>query len=63
MMDNFEKGSSFVREKTGSATKINLDGEWEHDFVDDNTAAGKSNKVKTKNEKLKAHNKFVNKTN
>lgn len=53
-MDNFEKGSSFVREKTGSATKINLDGEWEHDFVDDNTAAGTKNKVKTKKRKIKS---------
>lgn len=59
-MDNFEKGSSFVREKTGSSTMINLDGEWEHDFVDDNTAAGKK-KVKT-NEKLKTHDKFSKKT-
>lgn len=61
-MDNFEKGGSFIREKTGSATKINLDGEWEHDFVDDNTAAGTKNKVKTKNEKLKIQDKFSNKT-
>jgi hypothetical protein len=59
----FEKGSSFVREKTGSATMVNLDGEWEHDFVDDNTAAGKINKVDTTNKKLKIHEKLSNKTN
>ncbi|MHB1041237.1 MAG: hypothetical protein ACYC0Q_00125 [Eubacteriales bacterium] len=35
-----EKGNAFVREKTGSATMINLDGKWEHDFVDDDTPAG-----------------------
>lgn len=35
-----EKGNAFVREKTGSATMINLDGKWEHDFVDDETPAG-----------------------
>ncbi len=62
-MAKFEKGSSFVREKTGSATMVNLDGEWEHDFVDDNTAAGKINKVDTTNKKLKIHEKLSNKTN
>jgi hypothetical protein len=34
------KGKAFVREKTGSASLINLDGQWEHDFVDDPTPAG-----------------------
>ena len=34
------KGDTFVREKTGSATMINLDGRWEHNFVDDDTPAG-----------------------
>jgi len=34
------KGNAFVREKTGSAPLINLDGQWEHDFVDDPTPAG-----------------------
>ncbi|MFX4260679.1 hypothetical protein ACOBQJ_00615 [Pelotomaculum propionicicum] len=62
-MDKFEKGGSFVREKTGSATMVNLDGEWEHDFVDDNTAAGKKNKVNTTNNKLKKYDKLSNKTN
>lgn len=62
-MAKFEKGSSFVREKTGSATMVNLDGEWEHDFVDDNTAAGKKNKVNTKNNRLKTRDKLSNKTN
>jgi hypothetical protein len=60
-MDKFEKGGSFVREKTGSATMINLDGEWEHDFVDDDTPAGIKNRVKT-NEKLKPHDNLNHKT-
>ena len=34
------KGDAFVREKTGSAPLINLDGQREQDFVDDNTPAG-----------------------
>ncbi|OAT81343.1 hypothetical protein [Desulfotomaculum copahuensis] len=38
--NKFVKGDSFVREKTGSATMINLDGRWEHDFTDDDTPAG-----------------------
>lgn len=62
-MAKFDKGSSFVREKTGSATMVNLDGEWEHDFVDDNTAAGIKNKVNTTGNKLKTHDKLSNKTN
>lgn len=61
-MAKFEKGNSFVRENTGSATMVNLDGEWEHDFVDDNTAAGKIHKVDTTNNKLKTHDKKSNKT-
>lgn len=61
-MAKFKKGSSFVREKTGSATMVNLDGEWEHDFVDADTAAGKKNKVNT-NRELKTHDKLVDKTN
>lgn len=36
----FATGDAFVREKTGSATMINLDGQWEHDFTDDDTPAG-----------------------
>jgi hypothetical protein len=48
----FHKGNTFINEKTGSATKINLDGRWEHDFVDDNTPPGQipraDNKVKKK---------------
>lgn len=27
-------GKAFVKEPTGSATQINLDGQWEHDFYD-----------------------------
>lgn len=44
-MDKHPRGDTFVREKTGSATKINLDGQWERDFVDDETPAGEKNKV------------------
>lgn len=33
----FDKGDAFVPEATGSATTINLDGQWEHNFVDDPT--------------------------
>ncbi|WP_066635681.1 hypothetical protein [Desulfolucanica intricata] len=29
------KGNAFMKEKTGSATMINLDGRWEHNFIDD----------------------------
>jgi hypothetical protein len=36
------KGSAFVREKTGSAPFINLDGQGEHDFADDPTPAGEN---------------------
>lgn len=39
-MGKDSKGDAFLREKTGSATMINLDGQWEHDFVDDSTPAG-----------------------
>lgn len=39
-MAKHSKGDAFLHEKTGSATMINLDGKWEHDFVDDNTPAG-----------------------
>lgn len=34
-MAKHDKGDTFVHEKTGSATMINLDGQWEHNFVDD----------------------------
>lgn len=40
--NKFDKGDAFVQEKTGSAPAVNLDGQWEHDFVDDNTPAGKT---------------------
>ncbi|WP_243153033.1 LAS seventeen-binding protein 3 [Sporotomaculum syntrophicum] len=29
-----ETGNTFVVEPTGSATQVNLDGQWEHDFTD-----------------------------
>lgn len=51
-MSKFRKGNTFIKEKTGSATKINLDGQWEQDFVDDNTPSGDTttvdNEVKNK---------------
>lgn len=54
-MAKFRKGKSFINEKTGSATKINLDGQWEHDFVDDNTPSERTptavNEAKTKTKK------------
>lgn len=28
------RGDAFVKEPTGSATKINLDGQWNQDFTD-----------------------------
>ncbi len=36
----FDRGDAFLAESTGSATMVNLDGIWEHDFVDDPTPAG-----------------------
>lgn len=36
----FTYGDAFVEEPTGSAPMINLDGQWEHDFVDDPSPAG-----------------------
>lgn len=31
-----ETGDTFVVEPIGSATKVNLDGQWEHDYHDHN---------------------------
>ncbi|AGL01448.1 hypothetical protein [Desulfoscipio gibsoniae] len=39
-----ETGDAFVEEPTGSATMVNLDGQWDHDFTDrfsNNKTAGK----------------------
>ncbi|WP_207666918.1 hypothetical protein [Desulfofundulus salinus] len=36
----FAKGDAFIPEATGSATMVNFDGQWEHDFVDDPTPPG-----------------------
>lgn len=33
----FKRGDAFTDEDTGSATLINVDGQWEHDFADDPT--------------------------
>lgn len=34
-------GLTFVEEPTGSASLINLDGQWDHDFTDHDENAGK----------------------
>lgn len=47
----YAKGDTFIKEKTGSATMINLDGEWEHDFVDDNTPPKQKSEETKKNSK------------
>ncbi|MEW6066561.1 LAS seventeen-binding protein 3 [Desulforamulus profundi] len=33
---HYDTGKKFVYEPTGSATHINTDGKWEHDFYDKN---------------------------
>jgi len=33
--EKFDRGDAFIKEHTGSSTLINLDGRWEHNFVDD----------------------------
>jgi len=54
-MVKFRKGKNFISENTGSATKINLDGKWEFDFVDDNSPSRhdttRRNMVKPKSKK------------
>ncbi|WP_041274557.1 hypothetical protein [Desulforamulus reducens] len=37
---HYDTGKKFVHEPTGSATHINVDGKWEHDFYD--TKKGKN---------------------
>lgn len=39
-MVKHSKGNTFVKEKTGSATMVNLDGQWEHNFADDKPSPG-----------------------
>lgn len=34
-MAKLKKGNAFIKEKTGSATMLNLDGKSKHDFADD----------------------------
>jgi hypothetical protein len=48
--EKFKRGDALVSEPTGSASMINLDGQWEHDFVDDPTPAGLDHKKSVKNE-------------
>lgn len=45
-MTKHDKGDAFIHEKTGSATMINLDGKWEHNFVDDIPPVDKESAVK-----------------
>lgn len=33
---HYDTGKKFVYDPTGSATHINVDGKWEHDFYDTN---------------------------
>lgn len=47
-MPKSRRGKTFIKENTGSATKINLDGQWEHDFVDDKTPSGHTPTYDTK---------------
>lgn len=39
---HYATGKKFVHEPTGSATHINLDGQWEHDFYDHNEKKDRS---------------------
>ncbi|MDO7786134.1 LAS seventeen-binding protein 3 [Desulforamulus aquiferis] len=39
---HYQIGKNFVQEPTGSATSINLDGQWEHDFYDKNKSKNRS---------------------
>ncbi len=52
-MTNHDPGDNFVRERTGSATMINLDDKWEHDFKDDQAAINGKLKKKAKINKNK----------
>ncbi len=44
----YAEGDAFIGEHTGSATLINVDGNWEHDFYDESTPAKKQAKTKNK---------------
>ncbi|GAB6181015.1 hypothetical protein JCM14036_23340 [Desulfotomaculum defluvii] len=39
---HYDKGKKFVHEPTGSATHINVDAKWEHDFYDHNNKKDRS---------------------
>lgn len=41
-MAKFRKSNNFIKEKIGSATRINVDGQREHDFVDNNPPTGRT---------------------
>jgi len=47
----FDQGDNFISEKTGSATMINVDRKWEHDFTDDQATAAVKNMKSTKADK------------
>lgn len=56
-MTNYDQGDNFVRERTGSATMINQDGKWEHDFTDDQAALNGKLKKKSKIDKKSSETK------
>ncbi|AEG60476.1 hypothetical protein [Desulforamulus ruminis] len=39
---HYDTGKKFIYEPTGSATHINTDGRWEHDFYDTNNKKNRS---------------------
>ncbi|MBE3589037.1 MAG: hypothetical protein IMW93_10940 [Thermoanaerobacteraceae bacterium] len=47
--ENFDRGDAFVFEAAGSATMVNLDGQWERDFMDDPTPPGTKMEKKPEN--------------
>lgn len=56
-MTNHDLGDNFVRERTGSATMINLDSKWDHDFTNDQAAINGKLKKKVKIDKKKGKSK------
>ncbi|MCF8010063.1 MAG: hypothetical protein K9L17_04745 [Clostridiales bacterium] len=43
MLKRLSRGLHFIKQKTGSATQVNLDGRAEHNFVDDKEPFEKDN--------------------
>jgi len=46
--EKFDTGDAWIRENTGSATQINVDGQWEHNFVDDEEPGEKNKQDKNR---------------